>query len=320
MTENYIGQYFTKRPIWKTKKIISFINECSFTTVVDPFAGGGDLLKEFSDFVTKGFDIDPTLGWQENDSLKAIPKYSDDVICITNPPYLASNSATRSKIGGTDQYFEDNPDLQDLYLIGIKQCLESFSNIVAIIPETFLLTGKFQDRLAFVNCVEDNPFENTTCPVSVVGWSKNQTTDFPVYKNDDYVGNWSNIKTKIPNIAVFGLGDIKFNYIDGELGLIGVDGTSPSDRIRFCNPSEIGSDEIKVSSRSRTRIFLEMDFNLNMEMVIDECNKVLNKLRDDTQDIILAPFKSNNKDGKRRRRLDFKIAKAIISKAIANLT
>lgn len=44
----------------------------------------------------KELDIDNTLNWEINDSLKEIP-YVDNAIIITNPPYLTKYSVSRKK-------------------------------------------------------------------------------------------------------------------------------------------------------------------------------------------------------------------------------
>ena len=53
-----------------------------------------------------------------------------------------------------------------------------------------------------------------------------------------------------------------------------------------------------------------------MDDIIVNANKILNDYRKATSDVLLTPFKGNNKIGKRRRRLDFKKAKEIVEKAI----
>ena len=53
--------------------------------------------------------------------------------------------------------------------------------------------------------------------------------------------------------------------------------------------------------------------------LIKEANNILKELRKNTQDIILSPFKGNMKDGRRRRRLDFKTARAILENAYQSL-
>lgn len=58
--------------------------------------------------------------------------------------------------------FQDiSPAFNDLYQIAIHQCLASFDTVVAIIPDTYLSTRHFKDRLAFANNIEAEIFSDT---------------------------------------------------------------------------------------------------------------------------------------------------------------
>ena len=48
---------------------------------------------------------------------------------------------------------------------------------------------------------------------------------------------------------------------------------------------------------------------------VDKCNEILYGIRKNSSDLLLTPFMGNTKSGKRRRRLDFRLARAIIEKA-----
>lgn len=74
-------------------------------------------------------------------------------------------------------------------------------------------------------------------------------------------------------------------------------------------------DNIKVSSRLITVVELK-DFDGDYIKLSDKCNEILQKYREDSKDLNFSPFKGNGKDGKRRRRLDYKTARAIIEMAI----
>lgn len=67
-----LGQFFTVSDYWIQPQIISFIEEINKQNVLDPFAGGGDLLRECERFNFKnyyGLDKDTSLGWKYKDSL-----------------------------------------------------------------------------------------------------------------------------------------------------------------------------------------------------------------------------------------------------------
>ena len=79
------------------------------------------------------------------------------------------------------------------------------------------------------------------------------------------------------------------------------------------------SSKIKISSRSETRVSGLYD-DINLDLFISTCNRILNEYRIKTEDAFMAPFKNLRKDMKYRRRLDFATAKLIISKAVEELT
>lgn len=267
--------------------------------VVDPFAGGGDLLKPF-DLPTMGYDIDPALGWTVNDSLRHIPKHPL-AICITNPPYLAKNSATRRNL-------DFHGDYEDLYLQAIDQCLKSFGRVIAIIPESFLMNNFHKGRLRWVNVIEGQMFEDTEHPVLVAAWGERASNDFITYKNGKRIGTWNEITQVIPQPTRNH--SIRFNDPEGELGLIACDSTTGKS-IRFCHSREI-TNEVKQTSRHQTRISgITVDDHL-----LEQLNQVLAGIRSRSGDLVLAPFMGNTTAGERRRRLDFKLARAIINEVL----
>ena len=72
-------------------------------------------------------------------------------------------------------------------------------------------------------------------------------------------------------------------------------------------------NNIKVSSRHISLLNINVKTK-DRQKFINVSNKIINELRKDTSDIILTSFKGNTKFGKRRRRLDFKLARAILEK------
>jgi hypothetical protein len=42
-----LGQFFTRKDIWLRPHIQNFIDTIKFNKIIDPFAGGGHLLKPF---------------------------------------------------------------------------------------------------------------------------------------------------------------------------------------------------------------------------------------------------------------------------------
>ena len=301
-----LGQFFTVGDEWHDHLVDDFI--AGYQRIVDPFAGGGDLIKSFSN--ASGYDVDPTLGWPVNDSLKAIPVGLRGDVCITNPPYSGKSSSTRRGFTDQSRYFDAHPDCNDLYKIGIKNCLDSFGRVVAIVPESFIMSGKLQDRLVFVNIIEARMFHDTECPVVVAGWDREVTDDFTIFKNSVRVGQRSMIDYAMPTCTPVD----KTIKVDptGALGLIGTDSENGA-RIRFVDATEIR--EVSPADRSFARFCVPYC----SRALIDECNAVLEDLRVCTGDVVLSPFKNNTKTEVRRRRLDFGTAAKIVAQALGNL-
>lgn len=106
-----LGQFFTKATLWLKPQVKDFIVKSGCSIAYDPYAGGGDLLRAAKDILgfkeIKGLDIDKTLNWEINDSLEKIP-HVDNAIIITNPPYIAKQSASRKNIN-LSHYFLTSP-------------------------------------------------------------------------------------------------------------------------------------------------------------------------------------------------------------------
>jgi len=114
---------------------------------------------------------------------------------------------------------------------------------------------------------------------------------------------------------------MKFNVLSGWLALRGVDSTDDNVRIQFNFKDKIKYNwekGIKVSSRSLTLIELNIADN-DKQNFINCANNILEVYRKETFDISLSPFKGNTKKGNRRRRLDYKTARAILEMAYADL-
>jgi len=334
MKKQNLGQFNTKKDVWLRPHIKEFIADSGYKNVMDPFAGAGDLLFAVNDLPWKnvyGYDIDPELDWPISDGLIDV-LYHEDTIVVTNPPYLAKNSAKRNNFPAY-KYFKDN-DYEDLYQLAIHRVLARYKDAVFIIPETYFQNGIFTSYLQSHTVIEENPFTDTDCPVCVACF--HTTNDFmaiagnnyDVYKNDEYLFNRKTLEDMLWDFNFNRHGycawsvppyNITFNDPYGNLGLRGVDGVDEYDRIRFCRPEDLGYDlnNIKVSSRAITLIDVE---GLEItDVFIEKANVLLQTLRHRTHDVVLSPFKNNNRLGQRRRRLDFKWARKILEKTMEGL-
>lgn len=305
--KNY-GQFFTvNSKAWLKEHIKEFILQCPNKDIIlDPFAGGGDLLRtckeELSIIDLHGYDIDKSLGWEINDSLLSIPK--TDRLIVTNPPYLHKSRACERGLDSY-KYFKEN-NYTDLYQIAIKRILDSHDYAVAIVPESFLRTKLFRDRLHSITVLEDNPFSDTTFPVCVACFTP-YTNKIKIYKNEIFIGYLENLlklKKKPSNKY-----DIKFN-LEGAIGIKCIDGEL-GERIYFCK-----KEDLKHQRISRAYLIVDIHKEINIEKVIKTANEILNKHRKQYYDLLLTAFYGNNKNGIRNRILNRTIAKAILEESI----
>ena len=127
---------------------IPFLKDPS-TVVLEPFAGANNLVKLMReagyDRAWACYDIDPPAPQAEGfpihtqDTLAHYPQGFH--IAITNPPYLARNSAVRR---GLD--YPQTP-YDDLYKHALGIALDHTPYVAAIIPESFITSGLFHERL-----------------------------------------------------------------------------------------------------------------------------------------------------------------------------
>lgn len=313
-----LGQFFTKKDTWLLPQIKEFIKSIPSKTCLDPFAGAGHLLNVMKDnfnYEISGLDIDSSLNWPINNSLLSIPKTNG--LIITNPPWLAKNVAKRRKLNAYE-YFEDNK-FEDLYQLGLSRCLESADFVIAIIPETFLLSGLFTNRLHSISILENNPFDDTTTPSCIACFIKSPE-NCRIYKENQFIMLLSELNTILNNIKQKRGYKIKFNDPKGNIGLRAED-SGGDKRCAFYLPKDFDypRSKIKVSSRHMTYLTVSLPKKIKKSVFVEEANRKLEEIRTLTQDIIMSPFMSNDKNGVRRRRLDFALARYIIEQTITRL-
>lgn len=136
-------QHFTTRSAQICENLLEFIP--SDASLIEPFAGGEDLIELFPDASWEKYDIEPTNNTiVKRDTLKTPPDYKGKWV-ITNPPYLAKNKAKDKEL------FQQYNNLDDLYKISIKTILDSEGGIL-IIPTNFFTDERSSDiRTEFLN-------------------------------------------------------------------------------------------------------------------------------------------------------------------------
>ena len=304
MTKRELGQFYTKgNPFglhvfkeW-TKKAGLWKNE-----VLEPFAGANDIIRMLAEnnfpVKYKSYDIAPNnKNVLKRDTLLDFPKNFE--VCITNPPWLAKNSATRRKIPFPKTNFDD------MYKFALAKCLSNCSFVAAIVPESFITSGLFKDRLKTVISLTSDMFNDTDHPVCLALFEPlSLSNDVLFYRNNSFIGKLDNLKQYLPKNKKSNT-EIKFNDPDGNIGFIAIDNCKEAS-IRFCDPKELGDYIVRQSCRSITKIKTDLDVKIN------DLNDYVSEFRNDTKDVFLTAFKGLRKDGWYRRRMDYALTRRII--------
>jgi len=312
-TKRERGQFFTKVNSFGHPEFQAWARRAGLpnATVLEPFAGAGDILRMLEsegllgDFAA--FDIEPqAANVGVRDTLDAFPVGFD--VVVTNPPYLARNSA--AKRGLPFPMTEHD----DLYKLAIEQCLAHARFVAAIIPASFLTSGMFRERLDAVLCLGAGMFDDTEHPVCLALWGPD-AGDGVVVRGEDTLGTLDGIASLRPRPdRRFSL---RFNAPDGAIGLRGVDGTK-GPTIRFCHGDEV--EGVSSESRSNTRISLGLPHDRDLvESIVHAANLRLRLLREASGDVLLTAFKGTRQDGCARRRLDYGLARGLLDMAIADV-
>ena len=315
------GRYYTRGNPFQLEPFKHWAKEVNLEqqTILEPFAGAKDIphLIDSTDLMCQNwafYDIEPgAKGIVQQDTLAEFPTGYN--VCITNPPWLARNSATRRGLP-----FPEATHYDDLYKYALEQCLTNCKWVAAIIPEAFIRSGLFLQRLCdFISLVpqtqkgtttQENTtrntsymFEDTEHPVGLALFAPNTTSDVRVWRNNELLGKFSELQRYLPPRSPNR--SIVFNDPKGNLGLFAIDNTV-SASIRFCPPAELGEYRIRNQCRSITKIGVPWDVD------IDKLNAKLKNIREKTHDVFLTAFKGLRRDRHYRRRLDWALARSII--------
>ncbi|MCE2415841.1 hypothetical protein J4G07_17810 [Candidatus Poribacteria bacterium] len=307
------GRYYTRGNPFQLEPFQTWAKASNLEhqTILEPFAGAKDIprLIDAAHLQCCGwtfFDIEPGAeGIVQRDTLADFPKRFN--ACI--------NSATRRGLP-----FPEATRYDDLYKYALEQCLAHCEWVAAIIPEAFIRSGLFLERLCdFISLVpqkegkteEENKkrdtsymFEDTEHPVGLALFEPDATSDVRIWRNNQFLGTMRELREHLPQPS--SNRDIVFNDRRGNLGLIAIDNTV-SASIRFCPPEELKDYPIRVHCRSITKI------GVPWRVDIDMLNTRLKTIREKTHDVFLTAFKGIRRDGHYRRRLDWALARAIVN-------
>lgn len=284
--------------------------------VVEPFCGTCQipmLLNEIgynADWVC--YDIEPPkrtlLKVVKRNTIKKFPRGYK--VAISNPPYLGKNSAAVRHLDFPQTKYND------LYLLCLDLMLANCQYVAAIIPESFITQNLFHSRLYGIVSINYRLFADTECPVCLALFVPNGDGSFEIYRGDERLGRYNELK--LYDLSEYAnVNNWIFNDPDGQIGVVCIDSHN-QDGIKFVRGKEIAW-QIKHSSRSYTRVS-GLPNGLDLDTFIRQCNEVLQDYRHKTTDIFLTSYKGLRKDGKYRRRIEFKTIRYVMNKVLKNMT
>ncbi|QGZ97922.1 hypothetical protein GE118_03905 [Mycoplasma sp. NEAQ87857] len=321
MKKLQMGQFYTEFDVFENNQVFKkFMDDNNLwnQTILEPFAGANNLIRfvqKINPKITyKSYDIEPNHPDVEyNDSLKNW-NYTNFNLVITNPPYLASNSAKRLNIP-IDNY----NGYDDIYKTCLAKCLENVRFVIAIIPTTLINSNRKKDKLLIKKIThfqllpnKDN-FSDTEHPVAIAYFDNQKSTnDFWLYENNELINSFSNL-IKLENSILKQRNNllVKFNTKSGNISIFCTDNNKNFENIKFRDKNEVPNSSVKNTSRNKVKITIN-ELTIDSK-IINELNNKINQLRKNKCDYLWASFKGIAKNNKYRRRLDFNRVKRIIN-------
>lgn len=298
-----LGQYFTSSNPFRHPAFLDWAKAAGLPSarVLEPFAGSNSLIGHLEemglcgDFVS--FDIHPADSRVERrDTLGAFPGGFD--VCVTNPPWLAKNSATVRGLPFPVCRYDD------LYKFALEKCLDNCGFVAALVPESFVRSGLFRPRLTDFVSLTARLFRDTGHPVGLALFRPRGCGETVVWSNRLRVGTLGELERMRPRPVAEGPA-IRFNEPAGNVGLIALDNTREAS-IRFCDVRELAGYPVRSSGRHITK--LHVDGRVSLE----KWNRFLRRFREETHDVLMTCYKGVRSDGMYRRRLDWQLARGII--------
>jgi hypothetical protein len=327
------GQFFTVNNPFNVnafREWFAMIPKENKQIILEPFAGANNIVRMVNDLFSEQrlnwacYDISPAVQnnakqfkIQKRDTIADFPKIEGCGVVITNPPYLAKNSATRRGL----QY--NYPEYDDLYKKCVDVILKNVGYAGLIIPESFITSGVFHDRLYAVVSLTCKMFDDTDCPVCLALFipsekkENDKLYDFMLYDQNIELGTYETLSKYIISADCENMADWKFNDKFGSVGIRCIDDTN-SASIRFVNGADIPPNQVRNTSRSITRVS-GLPESVDINEFVAECNEILNEYRERTSDVFLTSFKGLRKDCHYRRRLDYGTAKNILNTALVKI-
>jgi hypothetical protein len=191
------GRYFTINNPFNNPAFFKWSKKAGLSqkTILEPFAGANHLIETLQSMEIcnnyKSYDIFPNnINVEYCDTLKKFPSGFD--VCVTNPPYLAQNSAKRRGLKFPKCKYDD------LYKFSLDKCLQNCNFVAAIIPASFLNADIFTNRLTDYILLNGKMFLDTDHPVCLALFSP-KSSNTKIYYGNEFIGNLKDLKRKAQN-------------------------------------------------------------------------------------------------------------------------
>ncbi len=345
-TKRLLGQFYTSNYNYIFQKLVipKYIFENNIT-IVEPFAGKGDLIKYIKEQSLsynnsyqniEMYDIDPKQNYIiKRDTLTNPPNYNNKYI-ITNPPYLARN---KTKI--KDLY--EKYDCNDLYKCFIKEILlnKCLGGIV-IFPLNFFSSIRKADielrklfletyRILDINMFEEKVFSDTSYTVCSVKFSnRDEEKDENNEVSINIYPDGKNIKVRLTS---------ENNYmIGGEIYKLPLNNNIEITRLTLKNKKNTNilvkciddNEKIGLSIVNDDKVYIDDTPNLtartyatlvikpvlseeNQRLLVYKFNEFINKKRDEYHSLFLTNYRESN-----RKRISFDLVYDICNYILDN--
>ena len=326
------GQYYTSH----YKHILQNMIIPDVKTIIEPFAGNGDLLNfvENKDIKIHCFDIDPKKeNIKEQDTLLNPVDYKDTFV-LTNPPYLARNKNRNKTIYNL---YNEN----DLYKCFIRTLIDNppIGGII-IIPLNFLSSIRKSDsklrydfmcifHISLVNIFEERVFDDTSYTICSMQFIKREPANdfvidamiYPSKKNITLHFNERNNYTiggdiyLLPNSTYTVERLTRLNT--GHVGITNIlvkciDNDSKNKICLAFERKKYSDDSKKLSARSYATLVINPPLSEEKQLIlIDKFNKLLNDYREQYNSLFLSNYRESNTIA--RKRISFGLVYIMVS-------
>lgn len=306
-----LGQFFTRGNPFRFAPFREWARVAGLprATLLEPFAGAGHIVQTLREGgvcdAVYSFDIAPA--HEEvamRDCLADFP--AGYTVTVTNPPWLARNSAARNGLPYPARRHDD------LYKYCLELCLQHCDFAALLMPASYLQSGLFFERLQTYILLHETNFNDTESPACLALFTPQWSTQVGIYYDNTRIGTLAYMQSYLPVEKTNRRA--RFNDPKGVLGFVSFDNTkTPS--IHFCHAEELDGHEIKHSSRFITRISGEFGGAGEINKLISNLNRAVATFRSNTWDVFLTPFKGMRSDGQYRRRMKYALARSFINAA-----